>query len=182
MTAACRPIRVTVLGVADAEGVTSEPRDLDATAPDAPRLTRDGPGHISIRAVEGGAGAPVRRAAVAALPGADGRPRFEVVVDGWRFELEAEDAGRAAIRRRATRAMDAAESSGPHEIRAIIPGRIAAVRVAPGDAVEAGRTLLVVEAMKMQNELRAPRAGTVERVAVGEGDTIENGDLLVVLA
>jgi biotin carboxyl carrier protein len=50
-----------------------------------------------------------------------------------------------------------------------------------GDVVEAGRSLLVVEAMKMQNELRAPRAGTVERIAVGEGETIDNGDLLVVL-
>jgi biotin carboxyl carrier protein len=111
----------------------------------------------------------------------DGRRRLEVVVDGWRFELEVEDAARADLRRRATREPDAAESSGPAEIRAIIPGRVAAVRVVAGDAVEAGRTLLIVEAMKMQNELRAPRAGTVERVAVGEGQTIENGDLLVVL-
>ncbi len=47
--------------------------------------------------------------------------------------------------------------------------------------VEAGQSLLVVEAMKMQNELRAPRAGTVDRVAVEAGGTIDNGDLLVVL-
>jgi len=58
---------------------------------------------------------------------------------------------------------------------------VAAVRVVAGDRVEAGQSLLVVEAMKMQNELRAPRAGTVERVAVEEGQTIDNGDLLVVL-
>ena len=105
----------------------------------------------------------------------------EVVVDGWRFELVVEDAARAELRRRATREEDAAAADGPAEIRAIIPGRVAAVRVVAGDAVEAGRTLLIVEAMKMQNELRAPRAGTVERVAVGEGQTIENGDVLVVL-
>jgi biotin carboxyl carrier protein len=107
--------------------------------------------------------------------------RYEVVVDGWRFELEVEEAARAALRRRATRTVDADATSGPLDIRAIIPGRVAAVRVTPGDAVEAGDTLLVVEAMKMQNELRAPRAGTVERMAVGEGQTIERGDLLVVL-
>jgi biotin carboxyl carrier protein len=53
--------------------------------------------------------------------------------------------------------------------------------VTAGDAVEAGQALLVVEAMKMQNELRAPHGGVVERVAVGEGATIEHGDLLVVL-
>jgi biotin carboxyl carrier protein len=111
----------------------------------------------------------------------DGREAVEVVVDGWRFELEVEDAVRASLRRRATRAVDAEASSGPLDIRAIIPGRVAAVRVTAGEVVEPGRTLLVVEAMKMQNELRAPRAGTVQRVAVGEGQTIERGDLLVVL-
>lgn len=110
-----------------------------------------------------------------------GTTTVEVIVDGWRFEFEVEDADRAELRRRATRARDAGAASGPVEIRAIIPGRVAAVRVTVGDAVEAGASLLVVEAMKMQNELRAPRAGVVERVAVGEGETIENGDLLVVL-
>ena len=110
-----------------------------------------------------------------------GAALLEVVVDGWRFELEVEDAARATLRRRATRELDVEGASGPTDIRAIIPGRIAAIRVAPGDVVEAGQGLLVIEAMKMQNELRAPRAGTIERVAVGEADTIDNGDLLVVL-
>jgi biotin carboxyl carrier protein len=110
-----------------------------------------------------------------------GATLVEVVVDGWRFELEVEDAGRSQLRRRATRERDATSASGPTEIRAIIPGRIAAVHVGAGDVVEAGQGLLVVEAMKMQNELRASRDGTVERVAVGEGDTIDNGDLLVII-
>jgi biotin carboxyl carrier protein len=110
-----------------------------------------------------------------------GATRVEVVVDGWRFELDVEDAQRAELRRRATRGRDAQTSSEPAEIRAIIPGRIAAVRVTVGDIVEAGQTLLVVEAMKMQNELRATRAGTVERVLVGEGQTIDLGDVLVVV-
>jgi biotin carboxyl carrier protein len=117
---------------------------------------------------------PVRRSA-------SGSTLVEVVVDGWRFEVEVEDAARGALRRRATRAQDAAGASGPTDIRAIIPGRVAAIRVVAGEAVEAGQSLLVIEAMKMQNELRAPRAGTVERVAVVEADTIDNGDLLVVL-
>ncbi len=110
-----------------------------------------------------------------------GQALVEVVVDGWRFELEVEDAARARLRRRATRERDATAASGPTEIRAIIPGRIATVHVVAGDVVEAGQSLLVVEAMKMQNELRTPRDGHVERVAVGEGDTIDNGDLLVVI-
>jgi biotin carboxyl carrier protein len=113
---------------------------------------------------------------------ADGTRVVEVVVDGWRFELGVEPAARAALRERATRARDDATASGPLEIRAIIPGRVAAVLVAPGDAVVAGQSLLVVEAMKMQNELRAPRDGTVDRVATAADATIERGDLLVVLS
>ena len=107
---------------------------------------------------------------------------IEVVVGGWRFELEVEDARRAALRERATRARVHGSGSGPLEVRAMIPGRVAAVTVAVGDAVTAGQTLLVVEAMKMQNELRAPRDGIVERVTVGDGATIDLGDILVVLA
>ena len=112
----------------------------------------------------------------------DGRRQVEVVVDGWRFELLVEDDARAALRERASRDRTAAGAAGgPLEIRAIIPGRIASVAVVPGDTVEAGQTLLAVEAMKMQNELRAPRAGMVARVPAGAGATVEVGDVLVVL-
>jgi biotin carboxyl carrier protein len=116
-------------------------------------------------------------------PDPAGRRVIEVVVDGWRFELLAEDAARADLRRRATNdPAGATAAGGPVEIRAIIPGRVIAVAVVPGDAVAAGDPLLVVEAMKMQNELRAPRSGTVARVQVGAGSTVEVGDVLVVLA
>ncbi len=111
----------------------------------------------------------------------DGGRRLEVVVDGWRFEVEVEPEQRAALREKARRDRGDAGHSGPAEVHAIIPGVVVSVAVAPGDAVEAGQQLLVVEAMKMQNELRAPRAGTVERVTVGERSTIEVGDLLVVI-
>ena len=124
-------------------------------------------------------------AVIGAVGAADpaGRRVIEVVVDGWRFELVAEDAARADLRRRATNDLAGATAAGgPVEIRAIIPGRVIAVAVVPGDAVAAGDPLLVVEAMKMQNELRAPRSGTVARVQVGAGSTVEVGDVLVVLA
>jgi len=112
----------------------------------------------------------------------DGRRRVEVVVDGWRFVLEVEDDAHAVLRERARRDRGSDAGSGaPVEIRAIIPGRIARVAVTAGDTVEAGQPLLVVEAMKMQNELRAPRAGTVQRVATATGSTVEIGELLVVL-
>jgi len=118
----------------------------------------------------------------AATRSPDGRSVVEVVVDGWRFELELEDDRRATLRERASRAADATASTGPLEVRAAIPGRVASVAVNAGDQIEAGTTLVVVEAMKMQNELRAPRAGRVERVAVGAGQTIEAGDVLAVIA
>ena len=117
-----------------------------------------------------------------AAAAASGIIRREIVIDGWRVEVDGESAARAAWRARARRGREEAGRSGPTEVHAIIPGVVVGVSVAPGDAVVAGQQLLVVEAMKMQNELRAPREGTIERVAVGAGATIEVGDLLLVLA
>jgi biotin carboxyl carrier protein len=105
----------------------------------------------------------------------------EVVVDGWRIEVEVEFERRAVLRERARRGAGTASRGGPVEVRAIIPGRVVAVSVVAGDTVEAGQQVLVVEAMKMQNELRAPREGTVDRIGVAVGDTIEVGDLLIVI-
>ena len=154
-----------------------EPCEID---PATVEVKRRGPGWAIVRTGDGRQG----RAVVGDdRPAGAVQPRtVEVVVDGWRFELEVEDAGRAALRARATRARVAGPGSGRDEVHAMIPGRVAAVAVAVGDTVTAGQTLLVVEAMKMQNELRAPRDGVVERVAVGAGETIDLGDLLVVLS
>ena len=111
-----------------------------------------------------------------------GVARHEVVIDGWRVEVDVQSAARAALEERARRGRDEAGRSGPTEVHAIIPGVVVSVSVAPGDAVTAGQQLLVVEAMKMQNELRAPREGTIERVSVGPGTTIDVGDILLVIA
>lgn len=116
-----------------------------------------------------------------APPTAPGRRVLEVVIGGWRFEVEAEDAERADLRERATAGRAAATHDGPTEVRAIIPGRVVSVAVMAGDDVAAGQRLLAVEAMKMKNELRAPRDGTVERVTVAVGQTVELGDPLVVI-
>jgi biotin carboxyl carrier protein len=103
-----------------------------------------------------------------------GTSRREIVVDGWRFEVEIE-------REKARRGRADAAHDGPTEVRAIIPGVVVSVTVASGDPVTSGQQLLVVEAMKMQNELRSPRDGVIGRVAVGERQTIEVGDLLLVI-
>jgi biotin carboxyl carrier protein len=146
----------------------------------------DGPAPIVVDGSEPDAGVDPRRVLVLPMEPAAGQARGverrEVVIDGWRIEVTVEPEARAALRERARRGHADAGSSGPTNVHAIIPGVVVAVSVAPGDAVTAGQQLLVVEAMKMQNELRAPRDGTVEQVAVGAGSTIEVGDLLLVLA
>ena len=110
-----------------------------------------------------------------------GRTALEVVVAGWQFQLEVEDADLADLRDRATTARGAVVHDGPTEVRAIIPGRVISVDVTVGDVVAAGQRLLAVEAMKMENELRAPRDGTIERVATAIGQTVEPGAILVVI-
>ena len=121
--------------------------------------------------------APAASAASRAL----GVSAREVIVDGWRIVVEVESAQRAALRERARTGSAGEVRAGPTEMRATIPGQVLAVSIATGDQVVGGQPLVVVEAMKMQNELRAPRDGVVARVAVGPGQTIEVGDVLLVL-
>ena len=75
----------------------------------------------------------------------------------------------------------AAEAEGRQQIGAPMPGKVVRLLVKAGDAVEAGQGLLVVEAMKMQNEIRSPKSGTVERVLVAEGQAVNAGEVLCVV-
>lgn len=86
--------------------------------------------------------------------------------------------GSAAARAEAPVRQPQAEGEG---IRAPMPGRIVDVLVEAGDPVEAGDVVLILEAMKMENELRAPRKGTVTSVLVKKGDSAESGQLLLAL-
>jgi biotin carboxyl carrier protein len=72
----------------------------------------------------------------------------------------------------------ALEAEGRQQILAPMPGKIIRVLVQAGEKVEAGQGLLVVEAMKMQNEIRSPKSGTVERVLVKEGQPVNAGEAL----
>jgi biotin carboxyl carrier protein len=113
-------------------------------------------------------------------PDGRGATEREVLVGGWRIEVEVESERHAALRERARRAHDGPARGATSEVHAIIPGRVVSIAVQPGDSVSAGQQLLVVEAMKMQNEVRAPRDGTVTRIVVAPDDTIDAGDLLLV--
>jgi acetyl/propionyl-CoA carboxylase alpha subunit len=74
-----------------------------------------------------------------------------------------------------------AERHGPSRVEAPIPGKVVAVDVVPGQEVTAGQALVVLEAMKMQNQLTAERCGRVTAVHVAPGTTVESGALLVEL-
>jgi biotin carboxyl carrier protein len=74
------------------------------------------------------------------------------------------------------------EAEGRQQIVAPMPGKVVRLLVREGDRVEAGQGLLVVEAMKMQNEIRSPKNGAVERVLAKEGQPVNAGDVLCVVA
>ena len=75
----------------------------------------------------------------------------------------------------------AAPVAGGEAVNAPMPGTILKVNVQPGQAVKAGEVLLVLEAMKMENEIMAPKAGTVAQVLVSKGSNVDTGAALVVL-
>ena len=76
----------------------------------------------------------------------------------------------------------AIEAEGRQQVVASMPGKIIRSLVQAGDRVEAGQGLVVVEAMKMQNEIRAPKSGIVERLLINEGQAVNAGDVLCTIA
>jgi len=78
-------------------------------------------------------------------------------------------------------ASDAGASKGPVIIRAQMPGKIIKLLVMLDESVEAGQGLMVVEAMKMQNEVKAPKNGVVKKILTSAGETVAAGDTLIVV-
>lgn len=107
---------------------------------------------------------------------AQGNGVFEVKVGSRVFRVELQDS------RTRHRQGDSATHAGRQEIFAPMPGKIVKVLVRDNTHVAAGQGLLVIEAMKMQNEIRAPRPGQVEKVHVREGEGVESGAHLLSLA
>jgi pyruvate carboxylase subunit B len=104
------------------------------------------------------------------------RGAYTLWVDGFRFDGEALDERTRAIR---DITAESQKASGPASLNAPMPGLIVRVSVAPGDTVQAGQGLIVMEAMKMENELRASAAGIVKNVLVEPGKAVEKGTLLI---
>ena len=108
--------------------------------------------------------------------------KYRVNVNGTAYEVEIEEmngAPAAAPVAAAPAAAPAPAASGAGEsITSPMPGNILAVNVAAGDTVKKGQVLMVLEAMKMENEIMAPHDGKVTAVAVTKGAAVESGALL----
>jgi biotin carboxyl carrier protein len=99
-----------------------------------------------------------------------------VIVAGVRHEFVVADPRSLKGRKAA-----GAGADGPRSVKAPMPGRVVRVLVAVGDEVAEQQGVVVIEAMKMQNELKSPKAGRVVRVAAVVGETVGSGDVLVVV-
>jgi acetyl/propionyl-CoA carboxylase alpha subunit len=99
-------------------------------------------------------------------------------VDGWIHDLrvESDAAHRAAELRRVSAGTEAAAG-----VRAPMPGLVLVLEAAEGDPVEKGQGILIIEAMKMENEIRSPIAGVVRRLSVSAGEAVERDALLCVV-
>ena len=109
-------------------------------------------------------------------PGKDGR--LHVLVNEMVHTLELLDEHKLRLRR----AVGKFSLEGPQRIDAPMPGKVVRVLVKQGDEVQEGQGLVVVEAMKMENELRSPKAGKVVELHAVEGAAVESGAKLVVVA
>lgn len=117
----------------------------------------------------------------------DGRPHKVQVkedvalVDGIAYPFELIELAEEAVEAGEVRPGEEAAPEGAGVVKAIMPGKIIAVNVKPGDRVEQGDVVCILEAMKMENELQAPIAGVVKEVHVAPGDDVEMNQVLVVI-
>jgi biotin carboxyl carrier protein len=125
-----------------------------------------------------------------------GSNTLSLVLDGKSFEIQRESAGEAHrlfIRGRQYdvtvedarslkgRKRSAADNAGPIKLTAAMPGKVIRVLAKEGDTLQAGMGILVVEAMKMQNELRSPKDGRLKQMLARHGMNVNAGDVLAVL-
>ena len=96
-------------------------------------------------------------------------------VGSQRFAAEVRDPRSLRSRTRA------ADDHGPRKLTAPMPGKVVRILLSQGTAVEAGSGVLVVEAMKMQNEVKSPKKGTIQKILVSEGAAVNAGDVLAVV-
>ena len=106
---------------------------------------------------------------------------YNITVNGVAYSVSVEEtaAGAAPVAAPAAAPKAAAGAAGAVAVKAPMPGNILDVKVKAGASVKAGDVLVILEAMKMENEIVAPQDGTVASVNVNKGDTVNSGDVLV---
>ena len=106
---------------------------------------------------------------------------YNITVNGVAYSVSVEEtaAGAAPVAAAAPAAPAAPKAAGAVAVKAPMPGNILDVKVKAGASVKAGDVLVILEAMKMENEIVAPQDGTVASINVNKGDTVNSGDVLV---
>ncbi|MDR3764044.1 MAG: hypothetical protein P4M01_08125 [Acidobacteriota bacterium] len=99
-----------------------------------------------------------------------------IIVGSERFITEVRDPRSLRSRRAA-----AGQEAGPAKVTAPMPGKVVRTLVAVGDEIEAGQGVIVVEAMKMQNEIKSPKKGKVTKITATESALVNAGDLLLII-
>lgn len=112
---------------------------------------------------------------------------FIVNVNGTTYQIGVEEidgtaAQKAAPAPAAAPALAAKPAAGGNAVNSPMPGNILAVNFKAGDQVKSGDTVMILEAMKMENEIKAPKDGTITSVAVSKGESVDTGATLVTLA
>ena len=109
--------------------------------------------------------------------------KYRVTVNGTVYEIELEElTGAAPVSAPAAAPAPTAAPAGGEQVTSPMPGNILAVNVAAGDTVKRGQVLMILEAMKMENEIMAPKAGTITQVVTQEGAKVDTGTPLIVIA
>ena len=116
---------------------------------------------------------------------------YRITVNGVAYHVAVEEMGEgaatsapapaAAPKPAAPKAAPAAAGAGAVKINSPMPGNILSVKASAGQAVKKGDVLMILEAMKMENEICAPQDGTIASVQVAAGDSVESGDVLATM-
>lgn len=110
---------------------------------------------------------------------------YRITVNGVAYDVAVEEMGEGAAtsapKPAAPKAAPAAAGAGAVKINSPMPGNILSVKASAGQAVKKGDVLMILEAMKMENEICAPQDGTIASVQVAAGDSVESGDVLATM-
>lgn len=109
---------------------------------------------------------------------------YRITVNGVAYDVAVEEMGEGAATSApapAAAPKPAAAGAGAIKINSPMPGNILSVKASAGQAVKKGDVLMILEAMKMENEICAPQDGTIASVQAAAGDSVESGDVLVTM-